>query len=354
MALAFRSRELRLGGEDDPVSPRRFLGKGLAWMSAQPARRSARSVLTISRISTQPTAAVGVFAVAQAFMLYAAVRYQINFGYLIAFWAITVTITTAWMSCLMLRGLEVEAGEEAAPTVCGGRVRFSFELRDRAGIHRKWLIVRVAGQEFEVDLPARGCVTIEFEAVASHRGIVNAPVVWIGTAHPMGLWNTHHLWLPAQAALVYPRAETNAPEAAGEGADGVAGGTAPGHEGVAGVRAYRQGDAPGRIAWKLYAKTDGQMLATKEGESSGSVQWIDESSAQSAGATEARVERLSAWIERAHRSGVRFGLRAFGQQIAPDQGDAHYHACMKVLALAPGYQVSIADDIEESEGATRS
>jgi hypothetical protein len=40
-------------------------------------------------------------------------------------------------------------------------------------------------------------------------------------------------------------------------------------------------------------------------------------------------------VVEAHRGGATFGLRLPGMVREPDRGPAHYHACLRALALHP-------------------
>ncbi|NIO12862.1 MAG: hypothetical protein GTN86_13155, partial [Xanthomonadales bacterium] len=48
---------------------------------------------------------------------------------------------------------------------------------------------------------------------------------------------------------------------------------------------------------------------------------------------EARLSQLSRWVVDAHAAGIRYGLDIPGKRLAPDDGEAHRHACLRALAL---------------------
>ena len=53
------------------------------------------------------------------------------------------------------------------------------------------------------------------------------------------------------------------------------------------------------------------------------------------GGVEVRLSQLTRWVLAAERLGLQYGLAVPGRTIAPGCGDAHFHACLRVLATSP-------------------
>ncbi len=66
----------------------------------------------------------------------------------------------------------------------------------------------------------------------------------------------------------------------------------------------------------------------------GETVWIEWESA--AGGTERRLSQLALWVVEAERAGAPYGLRLPGAEFSPSRGDAHFHGCMRALALFQG------------------
>ena len=213
----------------------------------------------------------------------------------------------------------------------------------------------VAGeQEFELQLEPGGSMVIEFAVPTNSPGKVLAPLIKLGTPYPLGIWNTHHLWAPKQELIVWPRAEVAAPALSGlNDKDSQAqGGRRPleGGDGFSMLRPYRTGDGIRRVAWRVYAKTDGRSMVTRLGEDSAGGRhdlWIEEAAVAGLAGVPARVARLAAWVQQAHASGTPYGLRAFGTEVEPSSGQEHLHRCLDILALAPGHRIEVAYGLRE-------
>ena len=48
--------------------------------------------------------------------------------------------------------------------------------------------------------------------------------------------------------------------------------------------------------------------------------------------TETRLRQLARWIVQAERDGLEYGLRVPGAELPPENGDRHFHACLRTLA----------------------
>lgn len=312
-------------------------------------KRSPSSLLGVHQISTVPSISVLWLSLAFGITVYFASRYQINVGYAMAFSGLTVLMSDAWMSFLMLRGLSLKAEDKAGPCHAGEAMNFSIQIEETLGKRRRHLLIEIGPTQYEVALNPWGKVVLSFQAPAKHRGVLLAPMIRIGTPYPLGLWNTHHLWAPTQKGLVHPEPEPNAPPAYGlsdgNGSDGQAHDARLDGDSLVSLRSYRPGDSPRRIAWRLYARSGGTTLATKETESPGSKAedvWIDEATLGDVGPNEHRLSRLCAWVLQAAESGIPYGLKTQGSTIDPATGPEHRSACLAVLAMASGHRTETA------------
>lgn len=104
----------------------------------------------------------------------------------------------------------------------------------------------------------------------------------------------------------------------------------PGAEEWIGLREFRDGDSPRRVAWTAYAR--GAPLLVKEYGSGGSDIRIFRFDALAGLDVESRLEQLARWVVDAEAHGESYGLELPGTTIEPGRGPQHRHRCLTALA----------------------
>jgi uncharacterized protein (DUF58 family) len=133
--------------------------------------------------------------------------------------------------------------------------------------------------------------------------------------------------------MVYPRPERSPlPPPGAEAAVGVQRSPTSGNEDFSGLRTYQLSDSPRHVAWKAVARTDDMLTKQFTGEAAGEL-WLDWWLLASSLDPEERLSRLAGWVLAAEGSGLRYGMRLPGVEIAPARGDSHAAACLEALAL---------------------
>ena len=107
------------------------------------------------------------------------------------------------------------------------------------------------------------------------------------------------------------------------------------------MRAYRRGDPLKLVVWKKAAKAD-ELVSRDAQQVQRFELWLDfahtvqnfQASASGGFAKELALSRLCAWVLQAEKSGLTYGLRLPGKDIAPGCGSPHQAACLQALALA--------------------
>jgi len=133
------------------------------------------------------------------------------------------------------------------------------------------------------------------------------PTLSAETRFPLGLFRAWTVWRPAARLLVYPQPEPAAPRP--PAARHVPGGpttsrSLDGDE-VEGVRGYRRGDPPKRIAWKKAAQAleaGGELVSRDTSASAHQELWLDWAACTGL-EPELRLSRLTAWIHEATTAG---------------------------------------------------
>ena len=290
-------------------------------------------------------------------MLYYAARYQINIVYGLSFLGFIGMGLSAWLSFRILNGLVLTTSPAAPPSHAGTTMDFEFKIEELRGRPRRHIIVTVGNNQYEVSIEAKGQLTFKMNVPCTERGRLLAPMVHVSTPHPFGIWSTHCRWNPKQSGVVFPEIEPDAPKFTGAldsiHLDQTSGKLASDGDSLVGVRNFQSGDSLRRVAWKIYAKTDGQVLATKQGEAGLSTLddlWINEASVQSLSNKEDKLRRLSAWLLQAHETGHPYGLNFSGTRIEPAIGQPHLHQCLEILALSDGYAKRVGCEKNKDEG----
>jgi uncharacterized protein (DUF58 family) len=295
------------------------------------------------RIRLRPTPHARMLALVLLLMVVAAINYQSN-----AAWALVFAIgASAALSALHARrnlaGVTVAAC--AAPPVFAGEL-------PRATIT---LSAPPAADVIDLDLsfpdlpqsdPARrraahvntvaggGAAVATVELAPRARGEWRIVRVRVATSFPLGLIEASRELPLALTGLVYPHPSgERAPAVGGELEASGSDGSHAGSDDFLGHRRYQAGDPHRHVDWKAHAR-GGPLLVKRFAGAGGGVVWCDWSSAR--GGTEARLSQLARWVVDAHRAGLVFGLRLPGLALEPERGAAHYHACLRALALHRG------------------
>ncbi len=97
------------------------------------------------------------------------------------------------------------------------------------------------------------------------------------------------------------------------------------------MRAYQLSDSPRHVAWKAVARSENMLTKQFTGEAAAEL-WLDWARLPQFG-VEQRLSRLAGWVLEAERSGMQYGLRLPGVEIAPGRGEAQRAACLQALAV---------------------
>ena len=103
-----------------------------------------------------------------------------------------------------------------------------------------------------------------------------------------------------------------------------------GEEEFSGLREFRPGDSPRRVAWKSFARL-GTLLVKEYREGGQTPLWIDWD-AIAAPDIETRLSILTRLVLDANREHMTFGLRLPGSSFGPQSDHAHLHRCLRQLA----------------------
>ena len=270
--------------------------------------------------------------------------------YLLLYALASLTVVGYLWAWLQGHGVEAQVETLSPHPQAGQPLLLRITLRERLGIPRVGLRVRltgplaIAGEEM-VNLQPRSSYTWTQSVLGHRRGLNHVGFVTISSTDPFGLVRLQRRLGDVQDIMVYPSVIPLSP-ALSLGYASVGDRGDIGYLGVSisasRVRQYVSGDSMARIHWPTTARL--RQLMTKEFDSGGfSETWlfVDMQSAVQAGndldSTEEYIVTIAASLARyLIERGQSVGLVAQGESLhqhAPDREPAHLWALMRSLAI---------------------
>lgn len=264
-------------------------------------------------------------------MLLGALNYNNNPALLLTCLFAAAAYQSVFAAFATLNRLEVVA-LRAEPGHAGGELELFIHFHIAARPRRS-LRLRSADAQVDFDLAQDG--TAALYVPAPQRGWLRPGRLRLSSEYPFGLFEVWSWLNPDFAALVYPRLEGNPPPLPRAGGRASRFAERAGDEELASLRDYRSNDAPRTIAWKASARR-GELLV-KELETPRGDETVLAWAALRGLAHEARISRLAAWVCMAEAARLPYALVLPETRITTGLGADHRHACLRALALAPGF-----------------
>ncbi|MCL4759039.1 MAG: DUF58 domain-containing protein [Rhodocyclaceae bacterium] len=285
------------------------------------------------RIFVLPTSAGLMLGAGLIVMLLASINYSLGLGYVLVFLLAAVAITSILHAFRNLLHLEIMPGR-TDPVFAGQPASFRLHVLNHRSQRRPGLRLRMRDAQAGFDLGADGTAEIVLASATQQRGWMPIGRVTIETCWPLGLIRAWSVIVPDLDCLVFPAPERNAPPLPAPRGDAHGGlpVSTQGDEDFAGLRTHRVTDSPRHVAWKAVAR-GGPMLTKQFSGSSSGILALDWDSLPENLGVEARLSRLSAWIQSAQDAGLAFSLSLPGCRLPAASGPQHAQACLKQLAL---------------------
>lgn len=307
------------------------------WWHARLPRADAWT-LTHRNVYILPTPAGWCFAAMLGVDLIATINYQLNLGYLLIFLLVGIGVVSMQVTHRTLRGIQLHMRPPAtgfAREPIALEVIVSAPARERHGLAIEFDGDGRAGRYSAIahtDVAAGAQKTVTLTMVPTHRGWHSIPVIRVETRFPFGLFRAWTLWRPDVKVLAWPAPERPTapwPRLAEASHGGNVRLPREGDE-VEGVRPWQRGDSMRRIVWKKVART-GELVSRDTTAPIDRELWFDWQSTQGLD-KEARLSRLSAWVNAASAQGLAHGVRLPGGAIEPSLGAAHRVRALNALA----------------------
>lgn len=276
---------------------------------------------------------IGLVAVLAA-MWYAGLCQSNGAAYLLCFLIGSLAAVSTIHAWANLRGVIVRA-EPIAPVFAGEEVGVPLVVNAERGTEPAAVNIRVRaetkGAFFQRSSEGREQrATLRF--TATQRGRFEEVRLVATSLYPLGLFTARRSFVLRQTWFVYPQPSGAAPIPRSTAPDQQprAGAKIEGDD-FAGTRTWLPGESQRHIDWKAAAR--GQPLLTKQwaGEAAATVllDWRD----TPPGDLKSRLGQLARWVQTSERGGASYGLALPGTTLPPSRGSAHFHACLRALAV---------------------
>ena len=264
-------------------------------------------------------------------MLIGSINYNLSLGYMLTFLLGGIAVTGIFHTYKNLQGIKVADGG-ASPAFAGDDAGFHLEFTApsaRLSINARWK----NSEPILFDLNEAASTRITLHVPTRQRGRLRPGRFTLYTAYPLGLLRAWSYVQFEHAAIVYPAPADIPFEFSTSGETGATSHNSQqeGSEDFAGLRAWKPGDSPKQIAWKVAARSD--ELATKRFSSAEGGTVILDWDQLANMDVETRLSQLTRWVLDAEQLNLRYGLRIPGMSIEPDNGGPHRHRCLEALAL---------------------
>ena len=293
---------------------------------------NAVAVLNPRRIYIIPTRWGFLYATMLLALLIGSINYSLSLGYYVTFLLASlgnIAMLHTWRNLVHLQ-VEVLL---AKPVFAGDVAQVTLKISDNKNRQRYNIAARFADNIVtQDDIAANASQPFELALATQKRGWLTLPRIALYTEFPLSLF---HAWAyvdnPFQV-LVYAKPSDNnslQPESIDAGAKGTSHFN-KGDDDFYGHKTYQIGDSPSRVDWK--ASSRGLGMLTKQYSGTGqSTLWLDWEATE--GDNETRISLLTKWVIEANNANQIYGLKLPASRIEPSNSDAHYHQCLRALAL---------------------
>ena len=290
------------------------------------------ATLNPRQIYILPTVWGVLYAVMLVLLLVGSINYSLSLGYFVTFLLASLGHTAmlhtwrnlVYLKISILHVKPVFAGETAIVAININDIKNRARYVIAAKIEHNLAVIE--------DVAANQLPVFSLPFVTTKRGYCTLPRITLYTEFPLSLF---HAWAYVQSSLqilVYPKpsGKLALPLSLTNTLINGASHASRGDDDFDGHKAYQQGDASSRVDWKASSRGIGMFTKHYSGDGAGDL-WLD--FAITHGEYEARIAQLAQWVVDAHIARQRYGLTLPNLSVAPNDSEAHYHACMHALAL---------------------
>ena len=273
-----------------------------------------------------------LYAVMLVLLLVGSINYSLSLGYFVTFLLASLGHTAMLHTWRNLVHVQISA-LQAQPVFAGDTAQVSINITDNKNRVRYAIAAKVEANIATIaDIAANQSPVFSLPLITHKRGYCALPRITLYTEFPLSLL---HAWAYAACPLqllVYPKpnGQQAMPALLIDASHIGVNHASRGDDDFDGHKTYQLGDAPSRVDWKASSRGSGLYTKVYSGEGTSEL-WLDFDLLN--GALEARISQLARWVVDAYAAQQRYGLKLPNLTLAPNDSNAHYHACMQALAL---------------------
>jgi len=290
--------------------------------------------LTQNRIFILPTRYGLIFIVIFLALLFGAVNYNNNLGYLVTFSLGSIAIMSLIHTFRNLAGLII--GPDKSQSVFAGQ-KALFGITIKNDLTRERQAISIASQDCHnlVSLRGKENKSVFLQSPTKSRGLIYCPQITISSVYPLGLFKSLTRVRPDMSCLVYPQPlsgqNISQPSKDPDPGQDFAKEKRAGVEEFQDFKTYEFGESYKKIDWKAYARGHG-LLSKHFTDPGNNLVWFDFDNFAGFD-LETSLSMLAGLILEAQKAGQSYGLKLPEQEIEPSSGQGHMHNCLSALAL---------------------
>jgi uncharacterized protein (DUF58 family) len=304
------------------------------WQQWLRVAKSSGNMATLNphQIYILPTVWGMLYAVMLVLLLIGSINYSLSLGYFVTFLLASLGHTAMLHTWRNLVHLQISI-LHTKPVFAGDNALVSINISDTKNRARYAIVAQIEKNSVSNEnVAANQSQVFSLPFITTKRGYCALPRVTLYTEFPLSLF---HAWAYAALSLqvlVYPRpsGQQALPAQLVDATNVGINHSSRGDDDFDGHKTYQFGDPPSRVDWKASSRGIGLYTKIYSGEGASDL-WLD--FALLDGELETRISQLAQWVVDAHAAGQRYGLKLPNLTLAPNNSEAHYHACMQALAL---------------------
>ena len=311
-----------------PFVPEWLARKINDWIGRRNHNNFTKYKITRHNIYILPSKSGWLFILTLIAILSGAINYNNSMAYLLCFFLASLGFIAMLQTHQNLNGIIISSAHSSS-VYCGRAVEFNFNVSTKDHQHH-FAICTENNKSFSV----KDDFTSEFfiTETSKKRGRKNPDRFKIYTEFPLGLF---YAWTQVKInnpVIIYPKPVKYSSIATSFFAGNKQKENLTGDDDYSGIREFKKGDSPKKLAWKAIAKTN--QLYTKEFHTeSGDYLIFDFDQLNHITNTEEKLSILCGLILNASKEKSTYGLKLPDKNIKPDHGDLHKHKCLSLLAL---------------------
>jgi len=311
-----------------PLVPDWLASKLDNWIKAKNHTHPSCYQINRKNIYILPSKSGWLFILTLIAILSGAINYNNSMAYLLCFFLASLGFIAMLQTHQNLNKLTIQPAQSHA-VFCGQDIEYNYKISDQNFQNHYTLCFAHNSNSISVEKKSDA----EFSVIekSKKRGKQTASRFKIYTEFPLGLF---HAWSQINInneIIIYPKPVKHLlTESSYQSGNKQA--TMVDGDDFSGIREFRRGDSPKKLAWKSIAKTS--QLYTKEFHTeAGEFLIFDFDQLSHINNTEEKLSILCALIIQAHNDKKDYGLKLPNKSIKPGHNEQHKHHCLTLLAL---------------------